>query len=136
MSKETLVSVRNLKKYFPMPKKHLFSKTRPVLRANDGVSLDIRKGEVFGLVGESGSGKSTFGRTLLQLYEPTDGQVLYYGRSRNDFFPEYQKKEDLTEEGVDLTRLKNRELRLLRKDLQMIFQDPYSSLNPRMTVGQ
>ena len=116
----TLLSVKNLKKYFPMPQKALFQK-RPYLRAVENVSLEIRQGETFGLVGESGCGKSTLGRTLLQLYRPTDGEVVYYGRMQD---------------GEDLTKLKPKQLRALRKDLQIIFQDPYSSLNPRMTVGQ
>ena len=117
---QTILSVTNLKKYFPMTKTSLF-KPRRYLRAVDGISLDIRKGETFGLVGESGCGKSTLGRTILQLYRPTHGEVSYYGRK---------------ETGEDLTKLKNAELRRLRKDLQIIFQDPYSSLDPRMTVGQ
>ena len=136
MNTENLLSIKNLKKYFPMPKKSLFSKERPFLRANDGISFDIKKGEVFGLVGESGSGKSTLGRAVLQLHKPTEGQVLYYGRSREEFLPEYVKKDEEEGAGVDLTRLTAAELRALRKDLQIIFQDPYSSLDPRMTVGQ
>ena len=122
MGKNTnvLLSVTDLKKYFPMRKKHLFQRERLFLRANDGITLDILQGETFGLVGESGSGKSTFGRNILQLQKPTEGKVLYYG----------------TGEGVELTALKSAQLRPLRKDLQIIFQDPYSSLDPRMTVGQ
>lgn len=120
---QNLLSVIRLKKYFPLPKKGLFSKTRPYLRAVEEVSLDIKIGETFGLVGESGCGKSTFGRTLLQLYSPTSGQVLYYGKEGR-------------EEGIDLARMPSNELRSLRKELQIIFQDPYSSLNPKMTVGQ
>ena len=117
---KVLLSVVDLKKYFPIRKKHPFQKGHPCLRANDGISLDIYQGETFGLVGESGCGKSTFGRTLLQLQKPTHGKVLYFGQ----------------EEGVDLAALKPAEMRALRKDLQIIFQDPYSSLDPRMTVGQ
>jgi oligopeptide/dipeptide ABC transporter ATP-binding protein len=117
---KVLLSIVDLKKHFPLRKKSPFQKERPCLRANDGISLDIYKGETFGLVGESGCGKSTFGRTLLQLQKPTHGEVVYFGR----------------DEGVDLTKLKGEEMRTLRKDLQIIFQDPYSSLNPRMTVGQ
>ena len=115
-----LLSVVDLKKHFPMRKKIFFQKERPYLRANDGITLDIYKGETFGLVGESGCGKSTFGRTVLQLQKPTHGEVKYFGRG----------------EAVDLTALKGTEMRALRKDLQIIFQDPYSSLDPRMTVGQ
>ena len=118
--KEILLTVTDLKKYFPLRKKHPFQKGRPYLRANDGIDLKIYQGETFGLVGESGSGKSTFGRTILQLQKPTKGCVTYFCRG----------------DGVELTALKNREMRALRKDLQIIFQDPYSSLDPRMTVGQ
>ena len=117
---EVLLSVVDLKKHFPMRKKNIFQKERPILRANDGISLEIYKGETFGLVGESGCGKSTFGRTVLQLQRPTSGTVTYFGKDG----------------GVDLTKLQGKEMRALRKDLQIIFQDPYSSLDPRMTVGQ
>ncbi len=117
---EIILSIRDLKKYFPMPKSSFFQKERPYLRANDGISLDIRHGETYGLVGESGCGKSTFGRTVLQLERPTSGEVEYFGGNPP----------------VELTKCKGKELRALRKDLQIIFQDPYSSLNPRMTVGQ
>ncbi len=118
---EKLLSVVNLKQYFPMPKRSIFQRERPYLRANDDVSLEIKKGETFGLVGESGCGKSTLGRSILQLYKPTSGKVIYYGRG---------------EDGIALNELPKKEMRLLRKDLQIVFQDPYSSLNPRMTVGQ
>ena len=104
-----------------MPKTSLFQKQRPYLRAVEDISLEIKQGETFALVGESGCGKSTFGRTLLQLYKPTSGQVIYRGESGKS---------------VDLTKLNGKEMRALRKELQIIFQDPYSSLNPRMTVGQ
>ena len=117
---QALLSVRNLKKYFPVSKPSLFAKERPYLRANDGISMEVHEGETYGLVGESGCGKSTFGRTVLQLQRPTQGEVVYYGGQTP----------------VDLTKCKKNELRALRKDLQIIFQDPYSSLNPRMTVGQ
>ena len=116
-----LLSVRNLKKYFPLAKPGIFSGEAKVVRANDDISLDIYEGETFGLVGESGCGKSTFGRVLLQLYPQTAGSTLYYGRDSA---------------GIDLAKLSRKEMRPLRRDLQMIFQDPYSSLNPRMTVGQ
>lgn len=118
---QNLLSITRLKKYFPLPKPSLFGRERPQLRAVEDITLDIKKGETFGLVGESGCGKSTFGRTLLQLYRPTEGSVRYFGRS---------------DEGIELTTQKPNALRDLRKDLQIIFQDPYSSLNPRMTVGQ
>ena len=121
---QNLLSVNALTKYFPLPKRSIFQKDRPYLRAVDGVSLNIQRGETFGLVGESGCGKSTLGRTILQLYKPTSGEILYYGRA---------EKEGA---GTSLTKLSPREMRPLRRDLQIVFQDPYSSLNPRMTVGQ
>ena len=136
MNTDVLLSVNRLKKYFPMPKKSVFQRERPYLRANEEITLDIKKGETFGLVGESGSGKSTFGRTVLQLQKPTSGEVVYYGQKLSEFVPAYAKNENSDGEGIDLTRLTAAELRLLRKDLQIIFQDPYSSLDPRMTVGQ
>ena len=117
--RKKLLTVKNLKKYFPI-KTGFFARNRTFLRAVDSVDLEIYEGETFGLVGESGSGKSTFGRTLLRLYEPTGGQVFFH-----------------QEEGeTALTDLNIRQMRAFRKDLQIIFQDPYSSLNPRMTVGQ
>lgn len=119
MHTPSLLSVVHLKKYFPVGGS-LF-KARRYLRANDDISFDIHEGETFGLVGESGSGKSTLGRTILRLYEPTSGKILYRGENGKE---------------IDLTQLKGEEMRKLRSDLQMIFQDPYSSLNPRMTVGQ
>ena len=117
----TMLTVKDLKKYFPLSKTRLFQRERPVLKAVDGVSLEIKKGEVYGLVGESGCGKSTFGRTLLGLYPPTSGEVFYRDKDGKEH---------------SLTACKREELRRLRKELQIVFQDPYSSLNPRMTAGQ
>ena len=118
-NKKVLLEVRDLKQYFPVKKTKLREKQRYV-RANDGITLDIYEGETLGLVGESGCGKSTFGRTLLQLYPQTHGDVIYHKDGKE----------------IDLKKLSKEEIRVLRKDLQLIFQDPYSSLNPRMTVGQ
>ena len=118
-TRNVLLTVRDLKQYFPVKKTKLREKQRYV-RANDGISLDIYAGETLGLVGESGCGKSTFGRTLLQLYPQTHGEVIYHKAGKD----------------IDLKKLSKEEMRVLRKDLQLIFQDPYSSLNPRMTVGQ
>jgi oligopeptide transport system ATP-binding protein len=112
--KEILVKVEGLKKYFPI-KRGVLRRTVGFVKAVDGISFDIYQGETLGLVGESGCGKSTAGRTILQLYEPTAGEVYM--------------------EGKNLTTLNNRDLRKARRDMQMIFQDPYASLNPRMTVG-
>ncbi len=232
-----LLSIVRLKKYFPIGKISLFGKMR-YLRANESVSLDVRKGETFSIVGESGCGKSTLGKTVLGLYRPDGGAVYYYGRTVDELVPRYvfdvlkrgetyravyqknpspekafedmrflsavkllggllcvsdahfqegiaclksrflslaalQKSGENTDKrrrvqacfteaetrlseikkeyekdsrfvalekkldgGIDLARLTNAELRRLRKDLQIVFQDPYSSLNPRMTVGQ
>ena len=110
-----LIEVRNLTKHFPIGA-GLFGIGGEAVRAVDGVSFTIRRGETFGLVGESGCGKSTTGRCILRLIEPTSGEVRFQGQ--------------------DLLSLGPEELRRLRRDMQIIFQDPYSSLNPRLTVGQ
>jgi len=118
---QNILSVENLKKYFPLPKSGLFSREKRFLRANDGINVTIRRGETFALVGESGCGKSTLGRAILQLDAPTEGRVRYYEKSGKE---------------TELTACTDREMRALRQRLQIIFQDPYSSLNPRMTVGR
>src|ERR1700682_1107403 len=109
----TLIEVRNLKQYFPV-RRGLFSRTVGHVRAVDDISFQINEGETLGLVGESGCGKTTAGRTLLRLIEPTSGQVPFAGR------------EPPTHKGDDL--------RALRRNMQIVFQDPFSSLNPRMTI--
>jgi oligopeptide transport system ATP-binding protein len=111
---EALLEVRDLKKHFPI-KKGLFSHTVGQVKAVDGVSFDVRRGEVLGLVGESGCGKTTTGRCILRLIEPTAGSVKFEGR--------------------EITGLSRRDMRALRREMQIVFQDPYSSLNPRLTVG-
>jgi oligopeptide transport system ATP-binding protein len=111
-----ILEVRDLVKHFPVGGRGFFSKPTAMVRAVDGVSFSIHKGETLGLVGESGCGKTTTGRCILHLERPTSGQVIFEGRN--------------------LTALADAELRALRRRLQVIFQDPYSSLNPRMTVGQ
>ena len=115
-SNHELLRVVDLVKHFPITRGIIFQKQVGAVHAVDGVSFEIKKGETFGLVGESGCGKSTTGRTILQLYKPTSGKV-YYG-------------------DVDLTTLPSEDMRKMRRKMQMIFQDPYASLNPRMTVGE
>jgi oligopeptide transport system ATP-binding protein len=110
----SLLDIRNLKKYFPVGD-GLFSRNKGVVKAVDGVNLTIEEGETLGLVGESGCGKSTLGRSILRLIEPTGGEV-YFG-------------------GKNLLAISQRELRDMRRQMQIIFQDPYASLNPRMRVG-
>ena len=110
----SLLEIRNLKKHFPVGE-GLFSRGKGAVKAVDGVNLSINEGETLGLVGESGCGKSTLGRTILRLIEPTSGEINFLGKN--------------------LLSLSNRELRDARRDMQIIFQDPYASLNPRMRVG-
>jgi oligopeptide transport system ATP-binding protein len=112
---EVLLEVRDLVKHFEVGG-GMFRKPAGLVRAVDGVSFSIRRGETLGLVGESGCGKTTTGRCVLQLERPTSGQIIFEGR--------------------DLTTLDAKELRAVRRRLQVIFQDPYSSLNPRMTIGE
>src|SRR5690625_4193581 len=111
---EYLLEVNNLKTYYPI-KGGFFKKTIGHVKAVDGISLKIKKGETFGLVGESGCGKSTAGRTILRLNKPTDGQILF--------------------EGKDITNISGSKLRKARQNFQMVFQDPYASLNTQMMVG-
>ena len=110
----SLVEIRDLKKYFPVGD-GFFSRNKGNVKAVDGVNLTINEGETLGLVGESGCGKSTLGRTILRLIEPTSGEVIFHGKN--------------------LLALSARELREMRREMQIIFQDPYASLNPRMRVG-
>ncbi|HEX7229902.1 MAG TPA: dipeptide ABC transporter ATP-binding protein [Candidatus Binatia bacterium] len=110
----SLLEIHDLKKYFPVSD-GLFSRKKGNVKAVDGVNLTINEGETLGLVGESGCGKSTLGRTILRLIEPTSGEVVFHGKN--------------------LLALSARELREMRREMQIIFQDPYASLNPRMRVG-
>ncbi len=111
---EHLLEVRDLKKYFPI-KGGVFSRTVANVKAVEDVSLNIKPGEVVGLVGESGSGKTTAGRAILRLIEPTSGEIIF--------------------NGVDIAKVSKSQMREYRKEMQIIFQDPFASLNPRMTVG-
>ena len=113
--KQTLVKVQHLKKYFPIHQGVIIQRHLGDVKAVDDVTFDIYKGETLGLVGESGSGKTTVGRTILHLHKPTDGRVLF--------------------EGTNLTELNEDGMRPIRQRMQIIFQDPYASLNPRMPIG-
>ena len=112
---KTLVDVRDLKMHFPLTRGIIFQRVVGHVRAVDGVSFSIERGQTLGLVGESGSGKTTIGRTIVRLYKPTGGQVLFGD--------------------TDLAKLGGEELRQIRRRVQMVFQDPYASLNPRYTIG-
>ena len=114
-SGENIVEVRDIKMYFPVTSGIIFQRKVADVKAVDGVTFDIRRGETLGLVGESGCGKTTLGRLVLLLYKPTGGSVSFRGQ--------------------DLTSLGSGDLRRMRRHMQMIFQDPYASLNPRMTIG-
>ena len=113
---DVVLRVRGLKKYFPIQSGLIIQRSVGAVKAVDDVSFDVYQGETLGLVGESGCGKSTTGRTVLQLYRPTAGEVEF--------------------EGTNLVTLKGEDLRKMRRKMQMIFQDPYASLNPRMSVGR
>ena len=111
---EIILDVQNLKKYFPI-RGGLITRTVGHVKAVDGISFKLRRGETLGIVGESGCGKSTAGRTILRLHDITDGKVIF--------------------KGEDLAKCSKKEMRAKRLQMQMVFQDPYASLNPRMTVG-
>jgi oligopeptide transport system ATP-binding protein len=113
--REVLVDVKGLKKHFPITSGIILQRQVGAVKAVDGIDFQVFKGETLGLVGESGCGKSTTGRTVLQLYKPTEGSVVF--------------------EGKELSTMPGDDLRKMRRRMQMIFQDPYASLNPRMTVG-
>lgn len=113
---ETLLSVENMKMYFPVTSGLFLQRKVADVKAVDGLTFDVKRGETLGLVGESGCGKSTTGRAILQLHRPTEGKVNF--------------------DGTELTEIKGADLRRFRRRMQMIFQDPFSSLNPRMSVAR
>ena len=113
-AKEPIMQIKNLKTYFPI-RNGFFGGVSDHVKAVDNISFDVYPGETLGLVGESGCGKTTCGRTIIRLEEPTEGKMIYKGQ--------------------DIAKMNADELRVFRKDVQIIFQDPYSSLNPRMTIG-
>ena len=112
---KTLIDVRDLKMYFPLTQGIILQRTVGYVKAVDGISFSIERGQTLGLVGESGSGKTTIGRTIIRLYKPTSGQILFQNK--------------------DLATMQGEPLRQVRRQVQMVFQDPYASLNPRFTIG-
>jgi len=125
-SDEILLEVRHLKKYFPV-RKGILQRVVAQVKAVDDIDLDIKRGETLGLVGESGCGKTTAGRTLIRLYDPTEGEIIF--RSQRLAKPGEACRE------INIAKTSYAEIKALRRDIQIIFQDPFSSLDPRMTVG-
>ncbi len=115
VASQTLLDIRDLKMYFPLTQGIVFQRVIGYVRAVDGISFSIARGQTLGLVGESGSGKTTIGRTIIRLYKPTEGSIVFNGQ--------------------DLAKLDGEPLRQLRRQAQMVFQDPFASLNPRFTIG-
>ncbi|UWQ61964.1 ATP-binding cassette domain-containing protein [Leisingera caerulea] len=145
--KDTLIEVRDLAVHFPIKTRKLFKTEVQMLRAVDGVSFDIKRGETVGLVGESGSGKTTVGRAILRAIDPTDGEVIFHRKKKGDIDLAHASEAELRKVrskmnmafgesggGIKVHNLAGDLLRAFRPEMSLVFQDPYSSLNPRMTV--
>ncbi|WP_170755096.1 ABC transporter ATP-binding protein [Ruegeria lacuscaerulensis] len=142
---DTLIEVKDLSVHFPIKTRKLFRTEVQMLRAVDGVSFDIKRGETVGLVGESGSGKTTVGRAILRAIDPTDGEVIFHRKNKADIDLAHASETELRkvrskmnmafrEGGINVHNLAGDLLRAFRPEMSLVFQDPYSSLNPRMTV--
>src|SRR5213592_1482715 len=128
---DNLVQARDLKMYFPVTSGIIFQRKIADVKAVDGVSFDVRRGETLGLVGESGCGKTTLGKVILQLIPPTAGEVIFEGEPIFSLPTAEERKA-----GKKPRVASDKRMKAIRRNLQVIFQDPYSSLNPRMTVGE
>jgi peptide/nickel transport system ATP-binding protein len=141
VSEQYVLEVEKLKKHFPLKKGFLttfITREEIMVKAVDGVSFNVKKGEILGLAGESGSGKTTTGRLLLRLVEPTEGSVYFNGMDFSRFSDSEAKflRSKTEPNGIDITKLNDSELKPLRRDMQIIFQDPFESLDPRMTIKE